>query len=520
MPKRFLPAALLALGAAVALSGCGAKSGERPLTILISVEANTLDPHFATSTIEWTILMNVLEPLVARADDMRVTPALAERWEVDASRKVWTFHLRKGVKFTNGEPLDARAVRYTFERMRDKKLRPRSTVPGRIALDRVEEVDAHTVRLHTRTPIAIVPVWLVNAFILPPKHYSATPPKEVLSQPVGTGPYKLTEWVKDSHIRMEANGDWWGGKPKIPTVVWRPVPETSARLAELETGGADLITNITGDQAKVLDGKKPGFQSFNVQGGRRIYIGIRTDWGPFGDKRVRQAMNHAVNFEVVIQKFLHGHGARMASVVLPPNNNPGVSSYKFDPAKAKALLAEAGLKDADGDGVLEANGRPLRIKMDVPVARYLQGTELAEAAAADLRAVGIHVEVQPLEWSVFLSNRRKKTLSPLYLHGFSSAFNEETDLGVLRPSLFANLTAWKHPQFVASYRDLRTAFDAETRKKLSYGLQALVREEAPWIFLWNQYDFFAGSARIEWKPRPDERIFIPAIQMKEAKPVK
>src|SRR3989338_3490119 len=289
MPKRFLPAALLALGAAVALSGCGAKSGERPLTILISVEENTLDPHLATSTIPSTILMNVLEPLVARADDMRVTPALAERWEVDASRKVWTFHLRKGVKFTNGEPLDARAVRYTFERMRDKKLRPRSTVPGRIALDRVEEVDAHTVRLHTRTPIAIVPVWLVNAFILPPKHYSATPPKEVLSQPVGTGPYKLTEWVKDSHIRMEANGDWWGGKPKIPTVVWRPVPEASARLAERETGGADLITNITGDQAKVLDGKKPGFQSFNVQGGRRIYIGIRTDWGPFGDKRVRQA---------------------------------------------------------------------------------------------------------------------------------------------------------------------------------------------------------------------------------------
>ncbi|MBI2132895.1 MAG: hypothetical protein HYT99_08845 [Candidatus Tectomicrobia bacterium] len=159
--------------------------------------------------------------------------------------------------------------------------------------------------------------------------------------------------------------------------------------------------------------------------------------------------------------------------------------------------------------------------MDVPSARYLQGLEMAEAVSADLRAVGVHVEVQPLEWSVFLSNRRKKTLSPLYLHGFSSAFNEETDLGVLRPSLFANLTGWKHPQFVAFYRDLRTTFDPEARKKLSYlsyDLQALIRDEAPWIFLWNQYDFFAGSARVEWKPRADERIFVPAIQMKEAKP--
>ena len=91
---------------------------------------------------------------------------------------------------------------------------------------------------------------------------------------------------------------------------------------------------------------------------------------------------------------------------------------------------------------------------------------------------------------------------------------------MLRPALFANLTGWKHPQFIEDYRKLRQAFDREERKRLSYGLQALVREEAPWIFLWNQYDFFAGSARIEWKPRPDERIFIPAIRMKEAKPAK
>lgn len=518
MSKRRTFAALTALWAALSLGGCGKSDANRPLTILVSVEANTLDPHFATSTIEWTILMNVQEPLVARADDMGGVPALAERWEVDASQKVWTFHLRKGVKFTNGEPLDARAVKYTFERMRDKKLRTRITVPGRIALERVEEVDAHTVRLHTRTPIAIVPVWLVNAFILPPKYYAAAPLKEVLSKPVGTGPYKVAEWVKDSHIRMEANGEWWKGRPKIPAVVWRPVPEASARLAELETGEADLITNITADQAKVLEGKKAGFKNFKVQGGRRVYVGIRTDWGVFGDPRVRRAMNHAVNFELIARKFLLGHGARMASVVLPPNANPEVKPYPYDPAKAKALLAEAGLKDTDGDGVLEAGGRPLRIKMDVPAARYLQGLEMAEAVAADLRAVGIHVGVQPLEWSVFLSNRRKKTLSPLYLHGFSSAFNEETDLGVLRPSLFANLTAWNHPQFVASYRDLRTTFDAEARKKLSYGLQALIHEEAPWIFLWNQYDFFAGSSRVEWKPRPDERIFVPAIQMKEAKP--
>ncbi|MEK6712371.1 MAG: ABC transporter substrate-binding protein [Nitrospinota bacterium] len=515
MPWKRLCAAA-ALLAPLALAGCGGEGGERPLTILVSVEANTLDPHFATSTLEWAILMNVQEPLVSRSDDMQIAPALAEKWEVDSTQKVWTFRLRKGVKFQNGEPLDARAVKYTFDRMLDKTLKARITIPSRIALEKVEEVDGHTVRLHTRTPIAIVPVWLVNAFILPPKYYASTPAKEVLGRPVGTGPYKVAEWVKDSHIRMEANPEWWGGKPAIPAALWRPVPEASARLAELETGSADLITNITGDQARVLLEAKKGFQALGVQGGRRIYIGIRTDWGPFGDARVRQAMNHAVNFELIAQKFLHGHGSRMASVVLPPNENPALRPYAYDPAKAKALLAEAGLKDSDGDGVLEANGQPLKLKLDVPVARYLQGVEIAEAAAADLRAVGIHVEVQPLEWSVFLSNRRKKTLSPLYFHGFSSAFNEETDLGVLWPSLFANLTAWNHAGFVESYGSLRRAFSAEERKKLSYGLQALIHEEAPWIFLCAQHDFFGGSTRIAWVPRPDERIYLPAFRMKQA----
>ncbi|MBI3128188.1 MAG: ABC transporter substrate-binding protein [Candidatus Tectomicrobia bacterium] len=519
MRRRFTDAALVLLLAAPFLAGCGKQEGERPFTVLVPVEANTLDPHFATSTIEWTILMNVMEPLIARSDGMREAPALAESWEVDGTKKVWTFRLRKGVKFQNGESFDARAVKYTFERMRDRSLRARTTVPNRIALDKVEEVDAHTVRIHTKTPIAIVPAWLVNAFILPPKYYSSTPPKEVLGKPMGTGPYRMTEWVKDSFIRMEAHEGWWGGKPRIRTVVWRPVPEASARVAELESGGADLITAISADQANLIARRKEGFQTFSIQGGRRVYIGIRTDWDAFGDARVRQAMNYAVNFELVAKQFLLGHGSRMATVVCPPNGNPQVKPYPYDPAKARALLAAAGLKDSDGDGILESNGRPLRLKLDVPVARYLQGMEIAEAAAADLRAVGIHVEVQPLEWSVFLSNRRKKALSPLYLHGFSSAFNAETDLGALRPALFANMTGWKNAEFVEGFNRLRQTFDEEERKRISDRLQELVHKEAPWIFLWNQYDFFAGSSRVEWKPRPDERIYLPAVSVKE-KPAK
>ncbi len=142
---------------------------------------------------------------------------------------------------------------------------------------------------------------------------------------------------------------------------------------------------------------------------------------------------------------------------------------------------------------------------------------MAESVAANFRAVGVEVEVIPLEWSVFLSKRRKKTLAPLYFHGFSSAFSGELDLGVLRPRLFANLTAWSNREFIEGYRRLGQVFRPGERRRISFGMQRIVREESPWVFLWNQYDFFGLSARTRWTPRPDERIYLPAVQFREAK---
>jgi peptide/nickel transport system substrate-binding protein len=499
------------------LSSCGERKRNRPLTILIPVEVSTLDPHFATSTIEWSILMNIFDALVYRNDQMELAPGLAERWEVDDSKKVWTFFLRKGVRFTNGEPFDARSVEFTFNRMLDSKLRPRTTFPQRIALDRVEVVDDHTVRIHTSRPVATVPVWLVNAFMLPPRHYSKTTPKKLARQPVGTGPYKLGKWVKDDFLRMEANPNWWKGSPEIQVAIWRPIPESSSRIAELETGAADIITNVIPDQIQLFRQKKRGIQIKSVAGGRRVFIGIRTDQGAFSDRRVRQAMNHAINFPLIARHILRGHGHRLVSVVNPPYNDPSIRPYPYDLEKAKALLTEAGLQDTDGDGVLEAKGQPLDIDLDMPLNRYLKGKEIAEAVAADLRAVGIHAEVSPLEFSVFLANRRKKTLSPLYMNGFSSAFDAELDLSILRPDLLANLTAWKNSAFIENYNRLRLTFDLQERKRLSFRLQRIVREDAPLIFLWNQHDFYGLSGRIRWNPRPDERIFLPSIQIAKKK---
>ncbi len=501
-----------------AVLGCGKSSSDRPLTILIPVGANTLDPHFATSTIEWSILMNVFDPLVVRKDDMKIGPGLAQSWEVDRSLKVWTFHLQKGVKFHNGEDFNARSVKYTFDRMRDKSVRARTTISRRIFLDRVEVVDENTVKFHTKMPVATLPYWLANAFMLPPKHYSTTPLKTLIRNPVGTGPYRLTEWVKDDRIRMEVNENWWKGSPKVKAALWRPVPEGSARIAELETGGADIVMNIPPDQKMLFSDKRSGpFSIKSISGGRRVFMGIRTDHGPLRDVRVRRALNYAVDFGIISKQFLRGQGSRLRSVVNPPNNDPALGSYPFDLEKAKSLLDEAGLRDTNGDGVREVDGKPFALKVNVPLNRYLKGKEISEAVASNLRKIGIDMEIIPLEWSVFLAKRRKKELEALYYHGFSSAFEPELDLGVLRPTLFANLTAWKNPEFIEGYNRMRYTFDPSERKALSFRLQRIIHEEAPWVFLWAQEDFYGLHDRIRWIPRPDERIYLPSVEFKETK---
>ncbi len=142
---------------------------------------------------------------------------------------------------------------------------------------------------------------------------------------------------------------------------------------------------------------------------------------------------------------------------------------------------------------------------------------MSETVAENLRAVGIKVEVNPLEWSVYLSRRRKKRFSPLYFHGFSSAFNAELDLGVLRPNLYANLTEWNNPEFIENYKRLGQMFDPEERKKISYRMQNIIHDDAPWIFLWNQYDFYGLSPRVNWFPRPDERIYLPSMSWNKKK---
>ncbi len=498
--------------------GCGLFSREEgPVTVLMGVDANKLDPQFYSSTVELSLIQNIFDALLFRNDEMELEPALARSWKVSPDGRTWTFFLRRGVKFHNGEPFNARAVKFTFERMMDEEVGATTTIARRIELERVEVVDEFTVRLHTRRQVATTLTYLANAFILEPKHYTEFTPRRTSRRPVGTGPYRLKEWIKDDRLILAAFEDYWRGEPELKKVLFRPVPEGSSRVAELETGGADIIVNVPLDLATAVR-KAEGARLEAIQGGRRIFIGVRTDVEPFGDRRVRQALNNAVNFEAISKHLLMGLGSRMASIVNPPHENKELEPYRYDPERARELLHAAGLLDSDGDGYFDKNGERYEFLLDSPSGRYLRDKSIAQAVASDLRKIGLYVRANPLDWAVYTAKRnRQGEVSPLYLLGFSSAFNGITDLAVLDPKLQANLTGWENEEFKRGFEKVQGIMDEERQRKLLYDLQEIVHREAPWIFLWKQYDLYGVSGRIDWHPRADERIYLWGVSQRKEK---
>jgi peptide/nickel transport system substrate-binding protein len=234
-----------------------------------------------------------------------------------------------------------------------------------------------------------------------------------------------------------------------------------------------------------------------VEGGRIIYVGMRCDKAPLSDKRVRQALNYAVDFDTINKQLFGGVGTRAASVVNPPHVNPELKPYPYDPAKAKALLAAAGV----GDG--------FSLVMDSPNGRYLKDLDLAQAVAQNLAAVGVKTEVRPQDWSVYIGDMVfKQATDPLYLLGLGSSFSGQEELSYIEKGYIANATYWNNPQYFQLYDQLTTTLDPTKRQNLMNQMQTIAFDDPPLIYLWHQVDSYGVSNRLQWEARADEYIYM------------
>ena len=321
-----------------------AVAGERVITVAQYADAVSLDPQHTNDNASYSVEKPMLEGLIGFNEKMEQIPQLAEKWDASADARVYTFYLRKGVKFHDGTPFNAAAVKANFDRVRnpDNKLR-RYTLYK--VISQIDVIDDSTVRFTLSEPFGAMiatfahPAGGINSPTAVQK-YGADYGKN----PVGTGPYKFQEWVPNDHITLVKNPDYWdkNNAAKVDKIIVKPVPEDGTRIAMLQKGDAQFINAVPYSMAEVVQ-KDKNLSLAESESVYTFWVAMNTQKKPFSDVRVRQAMNYAINKEAIIKAVLRGHGKPANSPLAPQvwGYTP-VKTYPYDPAKAKALLAEAG----------------------------------------------------------------------------------------------------------------------------------------------------------------------------------
>lgn len=449
-------------------------------TLVFGAQADplTLDPGAITDGASEQSAQLIFEGLVRYTEDRKIRASLAESWE--AKDREWTFRLRKGVLFHDGTPFNAAAVKAHFDRIVAEKLFSQSSWTPYIA--RIDVDDDATVRFTTKEPDAFFLDRLaqIAGTIESPasaKKYG----KDILKNPVGTGPFRFEEWLKDTHVSMVRHDGHWGEKAYLDKVVVRPIPDAQARTIGLESGDIHMTTGITPEQRARLR-QNPAILVVETAGTSNTFVGMNVLKKPFDDLRVRQALNHAIDKQAIIKEIYQG-----AAEELPGHVPPGVpgyaktAAYPYDTAKAKKLLADAGYASGFSTTLLSSNN-------------YAKDLELVTFLQQQFAAVGVKVKLEQLEWAKYLDLLRiDPRKSPVEMWrdgrgGSDAAFSTLRTYGCdfFRPN-GGNTNGYCNPKLDAQFYEAAKTIDEAKRNATLKEAQEQIAQEAPsvWLFVAN-----------------------------------
>ncbi|MBI2370547.1 MAG: glutathione ABC transporter substrate-binding protein [Deltaproteobacteria bacterium] len=499
-----------AVAAALLVAALGATSGAlgaqpRPktggtLNIASPIDVDTLDIHKTGTVLTGSMLgMTVFDRLVEWNVKLEIVPGLAESWQASRDGLHWTFQLRRGVKFHDGTPFNADAVKANFERVARDRVRARTRVFGEVKA--VEVVDDHTVRFVMDRPkgfhVMLENLSSYNGPIISP---AALKQGKVT---VGTGPFRFVEHRPGERLVLEANREYWAGRPPLDRIVWRTIPDPATRVRMLETGEVDAATVIPFQDVARLQRR----QDLTVQAPRMVVfyiIPMNTQRGPLKDVRVRQALNYAVDKEQINRTVLFGLGrpmdSAMSSAQRPYYKRAG--GYEYNPERAKQLLREAGY------------GSGLKLKFRVPARRHPGGEQISEAVQGYLAAVGVQAELETLEWATFESVTARpldRNDTDLYFYWWGGADPDLSLAFILHsdrwPPRGANRGFYKNPRIDELLVAGRMEADLRRRVQIYGEVQEAIVKDAPWIFL---TEVTVGTA---WRPHVKALSVIPTTTL-------
>lgn len=475
MFKKLLVCVVILLMCIFVLCGYGEEKLQ-DLIVLTGTDAENFDPHKYTGTPTEVIIKNIYSNLVRFDSNLEIVPDLAESWEMSADALTWTFNLRQNVKFHDGTPFNAEAVKVSFERV----LNPDTGSPRRSVVEiisGVEVVDDNTVKIKTASPCSVLLNKLAHpaAAIISPAAIEKYG-KDLATNPVGTGPFIFNEWKVGEELILDRNPDYFDGAPQVSKLIFRVVPDDSTRSLLLESGRADIAMRLPVTELNRLKDNDE-VKAITTDTVMTMYVALNNSKGPLKDMRVRQAMNYAIDKDVIIRDILDGMGTIADAPISPYTwGYSPTGTYEYNVEKAKTLLAEAGYP----------NG--IELELWFSPGRYLMDTKVCENLQYQWGKVGINIKLRQWEWLAFRSEIQKGQFDMLLL-GWSPS-TAEADQGlypVFHSSQFppaSNRAYYNNAQVDKLLVEAKTEKEPDKCKELYRQAQKIIVDEAPWLFLY------------------------------------
>jgi len=494
------------------------------IVIAMGAAPVSLDPADHRSRESETVIRNMFSGLVTRDTSSGVHMQLAESMEW-ADEQTLNVKLREGVKFHDGIEMTADDVVFTFERIINENAieypEPHTSPrKGLIApLESIEKTGDYTVTMHFSGPWPPAMQLLVHQQIVPKAYIEEVGTEGFIAHPIGTGPFKFVSAQPGyEEVVLERFADYFGGSPDLAPVgtacvnqvVFRVIPEASTRVSALLANEVNIITNVPQDLIPNLQTNE-AVQVKTAGGTQPKWLELNVNMAPFDDVRVRQALNYAVDKDLIIQQIYGGRAVALPGPLSPYNNfvNKSLSPYPYDAALAADLLSQAGWEDTDGDGILDKDGQPFTFTIDT----LESWRPLAEAVADMYRAIGIDANVRFWEYSVIknqlLAGERQGYLDDWGDSAFDPVGHFEAKWhGFVADTPYGrgNFSTYDNSRVNELIEQGETTGDAAARQALYDEAQQIVYDEAPAVFLILPEEVEAASASISnWTPASDSR---------------
>lgn len=453
----------------------------------------TLNPWAPNAVVESNLINELIfEPLVRyNKKDLSPSPGLATSWKVAPDGLSWTFNLRKGVKWSDGKPFTADDVVFTYNNIAlNKKL---GATGGNLygPVSKVEVVDQSTVRFVLSTPFSSLPYYLAYFTGILPKHVlgDADNPLTVADfnkkNPVGTGPFKVAEFVPGSYVRLVKNDTYWGGVPKVASVVFKIVPDPNTQMAQLIGGELDMVT-VTNPALLAGTEKNPKLKLLRQSQNIYYFVALNQNDPRFTDMRVRQALLYAIDRKAIIDSVLKGYGEIATGPIAPLQKrfySNNVPQYAYDPKKAQELLKAAGWIPGP-DGVLQKDGKPFEVDMPTGQFGYLVPATLL--VQQYWKAIGVKANVNVMEWNAYIQKMFVNRQYQATLAWWSTPPTPDVSPYYVSASADKgqNIPNFKSADLDKLLDDGRKATDVRSQVLAYLRVQRYVAEQLPYLYLW------------------------------------